>query len=419
VPASSSIERRARLAHIGPKSSSRNPEAMASPTMVPLLIALLIFATTNAADIKINPAAITHTIVWTHGCHTDLGYSHQQRGIFAQLLHGESFENFSVPQLRGGPDSGAAAVATAGAGTDDVTADACLGHTCSSCFGKGDELVKIPNISTAAGCCAACAQYTGCNVWTVRSGPDGGGAADGSAVASGCHLRSSWEHSEPVPGPCTTGVLGGGALPPSAAAAAATTTQWRHRTAGREGSAGTAGLSGVAPLNGNQVATLSLAANAAPGNTVSYINAGFWEEGLDLQAGQAYEGYVFVRVEQPGAVSLSVALEDQVSGTVLASSTHSVPSRLPGAGAAAVAESTWQQLNFTLTPSRPSSPCTPFPWGAAPQFCEPDLAGRSGNSCLRCAGAFGAPPAVASFCVAVVAEIYLHQDIIFIYMIIY
>ena len=82
---------------------------MASPTMVPLLIALLIFATTNAADIKINPAAITHTIVWTHGCHTDLGYSHQQRGIFAQLLHGESFENFSVPQLRGGPDSGAAA----------------------------------------------------------------------------------------------------------------------------------------------------------------------------------------------------------------------------------------------------------------------------------------------------------------------
>jgi hypothetical protein len=57
----------------------------------------------SAPAIRVDPAVVTHTIGWTHGCHTDLGYSHQERGIYSQLLHGESFELMMEPVLN--PDA--------------------------------------------------------------------------------------------------------------------------------------------------------------------------------------------------------------------------------------------------------------------------------------------------------------------------
>jgi hypothetical protein len=63
-----------------------------------------------AATIRVDPADVTHTISWTHGCHTDLGYSHQERGIHSQLLHGESFELMLEPLLK--PEAMVAAPST-------------------------------------------------------------------------------------------------------------------------------------------------------------------------------------------------------------------------------------------------------------------------------------------------------------------
>jgi hypothetical protein len=69
-----------------------------------MLLLLLIAAhlpEAAAGTIRVDPAEVTHTISWTHGCHTDLGYSHQERGIFSQLLHGESFELMLEPAVPG------------------------------------------------------------------------------------------------------------------------------------------------------------------------------------------------------------------------------------------------------------------------------------------------------------------------------
>ena len=78
-----------------------------------------------------------------------------------------------------------------------------------SCFVAGDEMACpslpggserciITGITNESLCCELCSQLSGCNVWTLRS--------------PACHLRRSWEHSSPVRGPCSTGVMSG-ALP--------------------------------------------------------------------------------------------------------------------------------------------------------------------------------------------------------------
>jgi hypothetical protein len=81
--------------------------------------------------------------------------------------------------------------------------------TAAACFVGGDEM-PCPGLpgggkrciidigattNSSRKCCGLCSELAGCNVWTLR-GPT-------------CHLRTSWQHSRPVAGPCTTGVLSG------------------------------------------------------------------------------------------------------------------------------------------------------------------------------------------------------------------
>ena len=234
--------------------------------VLPLALAFLpSLASAGVARIVVDTSRSTHRIGWTHGCHTDLGYSHQERGIFSQLLHGESFENMSLPDI--GPDrhsDGALPVAAA--------AEQCgaTGSTSPTCFGAGDELATLANITSAAACCAACASWQQqgegaahrCNVWTVRA-PD---AADtprlhGNVPRSGCHLRSSWQRSSPrTSSSCETGVLSG-PLPPNSPdpeSMAATTTMWTTKAVG----AASVGLTSSPPiLNGVQAAVLRVDAD--------------------------------------------------------------------------------------------------------------------------------------------------------------
>jgi hypothetical protein len=146
---------------------------------------------------------------------------------------------------------------------------------------------------------------------------------------------------------------------------------WISRTSGTA----TSGLTSLAPLNGFQAAVLTVASD---GSSAALINRGFWEQGLALQQGREYEGYVFVRAAKE--VTMEVALEigtlKAPKPTVLASSRQ----QAPGTGE-------WTRLNFSLTPSA-ATDCWGYEWGAAPTYCEPDLANRTGNSCLRCGGQF-------------------------------
>ena len=79
--------------------------------------------------------------------------------------------------------------------------------TVPACFGAGDEMpcphlpggsrkrCIIKDVANISSCCALCSDLPGCNVFTLR-GPT-------------CHLRTSWQKSNPAQGPCTTSVLSG------------------------------------------------------------------------------------------------------------------------------------------------------------------------------------------------------------------
>ena len=92
---------RAQAAVLG----KRQLVGMSTP-LLPMAIVLLLLQHMPAAagaTIRVDPGSVTHRISWSHGCHTDLGYSHQERGIYAQLLHGESFESMPEPALQEEP----------------------------------------------------------------------------------------------------------------------------------------------------------------------------------------------------------------------------------------------------------------------------------------------------------------------------
>lgn len=77
---------------------------------------------------------------------------------------------------------------------------------------------------------------------------------------------------------------------------------------------------------------------ASGSGAVRLTHRGMGNEGLVFQAGKPYEGYIFAR--SGAATQLTVALNDYVGGTVLASAVLQVP----GGGA-------WTQLSYTLTPT--------------------------------------------------------------------
>ena len=53
--------------------------------------------------VKVDPSTVTHTKQpGLMGCHVDLGFARQQRGIYSQLLYGESFETFAAKRQQQG-----------------------------------------------------------------------------------------------------------------------------------------------------------------------------------------------------------------------------------------------------------------------------------------------------------------------------
>lgn len=105
------------------------------------------------------------------------------------------------------------------------------------------------------------------------------------------------------------------------------------------------------------------------------LNRGLYRQGLSLQAGKAYEGYVYAKaVRSSGAVSPSLAASLVVSGDGVAEPTVLASRRFQ------LSRTSWARLNFSLTPSA-SSACHVLA-GDACHTKTPE------GECVRCEGGF-------------------------------
>ena len=105
-----------------------------------------------------------------------------------------------------------------------------------------------------------------------------------------------------------------------------------------EGSAqGGAALDPSTPFAAARLPSMKVSFGSGSG-AVRLAHRGMGNEGLVLQAGKPYEGYIFARAD--AATAVTVTLRDYTSATVLATASITVP-----AGGA------WTQLPYSLTPS--------------------------------------------------------------------
>lgn len=297
------------------------------------------------------------------GCHIDLGYAHESRGVYAQLLHGESMESMALPKpegILGAASEQAHAGLPWRPAEERVAPPSVCGRTTAVCFGVHDEMKIVGGVADAAACCRLCTGTTGCTTWTWRDTPKGGQ----------CHLRHQWANSRPNKDPaCTTGVTRPD-MPLPTPSTPATTTQWI-------GLGVNISYTSERPFNGLQALRLGVPAgtSCAPG-LCGAANRGFWQEGLSLASGRLYEGYVFARggANAGDAVTLHISLSDSVSQEVVATASVSVPG-----------DTQWRRYDFNLTASSGTT-CVSYPFGKAPLFCEPGLASRRGHACLQCSG---------------------------------
>ena len=73
------------LSHAAPAAGSSGSAPIAVVTVV----------------VTVDPKNVTHTVnELFNGCHSDSGYTHQPRGLYAQMVLDESFEGFDVGTLR-------------------------------------------------------------------------------------------------------------------------------------------------------------------------------------------------------------------------------------------------------------------------------------------------------------------------------
>jgi hypothetical protein len=128
-------------------------------------------------------------------------------------------------------------------------------------------------------------------------------------------------------------------------------------------------------------------------------NRGLGNEGLYFIGGKEYEGYFFAKADRPTEVVLTIeAWGASTTSTILASTTLLVGG---GAGSAdATTSSTWQMLNFSLTPTA-TTHCN----GLVPESLEArqfnitcpvngtydptaPMSDRTAHICVRCGGQF-------------------------------
>jgi len=125
-------------------------------------------------------------------------------------------------------------------------------------------------------------------------------------------------------------------------------------------------------VNPNRIVP-SLSITYTSGNGVAgWANRGIGNEGMYIVGGQLYDGYVIVLA--PQGASLFVGVNDYTQNSMLASTTINVP-----------ASSSWQQVNFTLTPSA-GTVCTGITPGSNPKIDCGNMGPNPGHICVQCGG---------------------------------
>lgn len=146
---------------------------------------------------------------------------------------------------------------------------------------------------------------------------------------------------------------------------------WSNVTEGATGSSTPDNSTHVNP----NLAVPSVRLNFGGGaGVIGLANRGMGGEGLALSAGAQYEGFAVVLA--PAGATLVVSLRPRGGGSPLADSTLQVP---PSAA--------WQLVNFTLSPSAPTTCEGIVPGSDATVDCGA-LSSNPGSICVRCGGEF-------------------------------
>lgn len=122
------------------------------------------------------------------------------------------------------------------------------------------------------------------------------------------------------------------------------------------------------PFNGKP----SMKFTYASGNGAAGLaNRGMGAEGMFLQGGRDYEGYVFA--QGPAGASFTVSLQDFTSGATLASQAFTFP-----------ASGGWTQFNVSMTPTAGTS-CAYITPGSDPTIDCQNVP-NADHACVRCGG---------------------------------
>ena len=393
--------------------------------------------------VEVDPARVTHRLnPHMFGCHSDAGYAHEARGLFAEMLYPSAFEPVPDGPVVRDPGYGCAWSGAEG----DLAGDT---FQILSVKGETDE-------ARDAMCCAACDCSAGCEAWSRRVAW-GDGVKYGwrcelrqnlfqppqrnrsgvrsnlkSASKGKCGFSNSWftrGKARLVVGGPASGLMfaPSQALPPQPAwdlfpghaCGGRTRFEFRKgvpsfeacqaRCANRSecaqfewaqqdkwcalfnagntsdprggGQPYSCGCKGLCPTTDGPAPTAFSLQLSGPGDSGS--NRGFGNEGLHLQAGKAYEGFFILN--SSASAKLQVALET-VDGAVLASADVDYEG------------GPWARIQFSLTP-KAGAECVGIDHvtAVAENIACPlngtynataDMSDRTAHICVRCGGQF-------------------------------
>jgi alpha-N-arabinofuranosidase len=288
--------------------------------MVGLALLLLAPVPASAPSCAVSvhaPTASSHRVSpLTMGCHSDTGYAHQSRALSAELLYGSAFEQVPDAPYVPPPPAGYACkwigefgvFNTAGGGPGDVE------YATYDTDGR-----ELSEEEKDASCCSRCDCAPGCEFWMRDTG------------SNKCSLRANFANfdnsSKTVRGNFRNASKGHCSIADPVVASGA----------------GWLGFGGAQLDNTSSPVPRGLWAPASRSLKLGTKGAGatsrgFAGEGLFLEGGKRYEGYLVLKAE--GAATVTVTLEPRGGGAPLATAEVQF-----GGG-------NWSEVPFMLTPNR-------------------------------------------------------------------
>ena len=301
--------------------------------------------------VTVDPKNVTHKVnELFNGCHSDSGYTHQPRGLYAQMVLDESFEGFDASIWQ----------------TENYTVYA-------GAFAANHDLVtKNATWHDAVAYCNATAPCFG---FTFK--------ADVQQPTSPVkvYFKQRLNGTSPSYDSDPAWVLWvKGDFPPNERPPPPPMNPWRPLT-----TAGSLVMNQNQPFHGR--ASLHIKhPGGGTAETVGMSNRGLGHEGLVFEGGKPYEGYFFAKAK--AKVTFSVAIVDYTADGNKTLATQDI--HFAGGGGDNAA---WSKLNFTLTPSA-STTCVGLSLSTDEVSCGtlngPSFATAKIRShiCVQCGGEF-------------------------------